>query len=97
MLNNELKTVEKQPSADNRQRRRLSGVVVSMKMAKTMVVRVDRRVAHPKYEKYFTVSKRYKVHDDKREAKVGDVVEIEETRPISKEKHWRYCRIVKAV
>lgn len=78
------------------QRRRLEGVVVSTKMAKTAVVRVDRRVAHPKYGKYFTVSKKFKVHDEHAKAKMGDVIEFEETRPISKDKNWRYIKTVKA-
>lgn len=96
MLNKELSAAENKRKISGQRRRRLEGVVVSVKMEKTAVVRVDRRVAHPKYEKYFTVSKRYKAHDDKRRAKVGDVVEIEETRPLSKEKRWRYCRTLKA-
>ena len=77
-------------------RRRLSGTVVSNKMAKTIVVRIDRRIAHPKYGKYYTVSTKLKVHDEKGAAKVGDDVEIEETRPLSKEKRFRYISTVKA-
>jgi small subunit ribosomal protein S17 len=76
-------------------RRHLQGLVISTKMAKTIVVRVDRRVAHPKYGKYYTVSKKFKVHDEKGAAHVGDVIEIEETRPLSKEKRWRYIATVK--
>lgn len=75
-------------------RRRLRGTVVSAKMAKTVVVRVDRRVAHPKYGKYYTVSTKLKVHDASGAAKVGDLVEIEETRPLSKEKRWRYIKTI---
>lgn len=78
------------------QRRRLQGLVISTKMAKTAVVRVDRRVAHPKYGKYYTVSRKFKVHDEKGAAHVGDLVEIEETRPVSKDKRWRYISTVKA-
>ncbi len=77
-------------------RRRLNGVVVSTKMTKTVVVRIDRRVAHAKYGKYFVVSKNLKVHDEKGVAKIGDLIEIEETRPLSKEKCWRYIATVKA-
>jgi len=77
------------------QRRRLQGVVVSSKMAKTIVVRIDRQVPHPKYGKYRTVSTRLKVHDAKSLAKVGDMVEIEETRPLSKEKRWRFMAVIK--
>jgi small subunit ribosomal protein S17 len=77
-------------------RRRLSGTVVSNKMAKTIVVRIDRRIAHPKYGKFYTVSTKLKAHDEKGAAKVGDVVEIEETRPLSKEKRFRYVLTLKA-
>ncbi|MFA4954121.1 MAG: 30S ribosomal protein S17 [Patescibacteria group bacterium] len=77
------------------QRRHLSGIVVSTKMAKTIVVRLDRRIPHPKYGKYFTVSTRLKVHDEKGVAKRGDLVEIEETRPLSKDKCWRLISVVK--
>lgn len=78
------------------QHRRLRGIVVSTKMEKTAVVRVDRQVAHPKYKKMYTVSKRYKVHDPKGVAHVGDLVEIEECRPISKEKCWRCIQTLKS-
>lgn len=77
-------------------RRRLTGTVVSAAMAKTIVIRIDRRVAHKKYGKYFTLSTKLKVHDEKGAAKVGDVVEIEETRPLSKTKRWRYIATVTA-
>lgn len=55
-------------------------------MDKTVVVKVDRYVKHPKYGKFYTISKRYKAHDEKNEHKVGEVVIIEESRPISKDK-----------
>jgi small subunit ribosomal protein S17 len=71
-------------------RRHLVGTVVSAKMAKTIVVRIERTVQHPKYGKTYAVSKKYKVHDPAGKAKVGDLIEIEETRPISSEKRWRY-------
>lgn len=77
-------------------RRRLQGTVVSTTMAKTAVVRVDRSIPHPKYGKYFTVSKKFKVHDEKGQAHVGDVIVFEETRPISKDKRWRFIETVKA-
>lgn len=70
-------------------RRRLEGIIVSDKMQKTVVVRVDRLKMHPKYKKRYAVSRRYKAHDEKGEYHVGDKVIIEETRPISKEKRWR--------
>lgn len=74
--------------------RRLQGTVVSTKMLKTAVVRIDRRVAHPKYGKMFTVSKKFKIHDPDAKARVGDLVEFEECRPLSKDKRWRYVRTV---
>lgn len=80
----------------NAKRRHLEGIVVSTKMAKTVVIRIDRRVAHEKYGKYFTVSTKLKVHDEKGAAHVGDLIEVEETRPLSKEKRWRFVRTVKA-
>lgn len=70
-------------------RRRLSGTVVSDKMDKTVVVRVDRTVVHPKYLKRYTVSKRYKAHDEENAFKTGDAVVIEEARPMSKDKRFR--------
>jgi len=75
-------------------KRRLQGTVVSAKMAKTVVVRIDRSVVHPKYGKRYTVSTKLKVHDEKGAAKVGDLIEIEETRPLSKDKRWRYISTV---
>jgi small subunit ribosomal protein S17 len=76
--------------------RHLQGVVVSTKMAKTAVVRVDRRIAHPKYGKYFTYSKKFKVHDPEGAAKVGDTVEFVEGRPISRDKRWTYVSTINA-
>ena len=66
----------------------LSGVVVSTKMQKTIVVKVTNFVKHPKYQKYQTSTKKYKVHDENGTAKMGDNVKIVETRPISKDKHF---------
>ena len=70
------------------------GVVISSKMAKTIVVRVDRRTTHAKYHKIMTRWKHYYVHDEKNEAKPGDRVEIVETRPLSKLKRWRLVSIL---
>ncbi|MDA0208103.1 MAG: 30S ribosomal protein S17 [bacterium] len=70
-------------------RRRLNGVVVSDKMDKTVVVRVDRAHQHPKYLKRFSLSKKYKAHDEENAYKAGDKVIIEETRPLAKSKTWR--------
>jgi small subunit ribosomal protein S17 len=79
----------------NRRRAQI-GMVVSDKMEKTIVVDVERFKKHPRYEKYLRRKKRYHVHDEKSEAKVGDQVEIVATRPISKQKRWRLVRIVRA-
>lgn len=69
--------------------RTFTGVVVSDKMAKTIVVRVDRTVVHPKYGKRYVMSRRYKVHDEKNAHKIGETVSFVETRPISRDKRWR--------
>jgi small subunit ribosomal protein S17 len=70
------------------------GEVISNKMAKTIVVRVERRFPHPKYKKVITGYKKFYAHDEKAEAKVGDRVRIEETRPLSKTKRWRLVAVV---
>lgn len=70
-------------------RKKVSGIVVSDKMDKTVVVNVSRYVAHKKYGKYYKIDKRYKAHDENNEYKVGDKVIIEETRPISKDKTFK--------
>ena len=67
----------------------LKGTVVSDKMDKTVVVLVERYVKHPKYQKYQTRSKKHKAHDEENAYKTGDIVMIEETSPISKDKHFR--------
>jgi small subunit ribosomal protein S17 len=78
------------------QKRTFKGTVVSNRMSKTVVVRVDQMKVHPKYGKRFLQSKRFKVHDEKGEYKVGDIVRFEETRPLSKEKRWRVIEKVSA-
>jgi len=70
-------------------KRKFSGVVVSDKMDKTIVVSVNRVKIHPRYKKRYTLSKKYKVHDEKNQYKKGDKVQFIETRPISKDKRWR--------
>lgn len=75
-------------------RRRLQGTVVSTKMQKTIVVRVDRMKTHPKYHKQYVMSNRYKVHDADAVAKLGDLVVIEETRPVSHDKRWRFVSVI---
>src|SRR5450759_3001284 len=75
-------------------RKEREGEVISNKMAKTIVVRVERRFSHPKYKKVVTGYKKLYAHDEKAEAKVGDTVRIEETRPLSKLKRWRLVAVV---
>jgi small subunit ribosomal protein S17 len=70
------------------------GEVIASKMAKTIVVRVERRYPHPRYKKIVTGYKKLYAHDEKGEAKVGDRVRLEETRPLSKTKRWRLVAIV---
>ena len=70
------------------------GEVISNKMTKTIIVRVQRRFPHPKFKKVVTGYKKFYAHDEKSEAKVGDRVRIEETRPLSKTKRWRLVEVV---
>lgn len=73
---------------DKKSKKVLKGTVISDKMQKTVVVSVSRFVKHPKYGKYYKISKKYKAHDEKNKAKIGDQVMIMETKPISKDKHF---------
>ncbi len=75
-------------------KRKLQGTVVSNKMEKTITVRVDRKIKHPKYGKIYSVSKKYKAHDEKKAANLGDIVEIREIRPLSKDKRWMYVKTI---
>jgi small subunit ribosomal protein S17 len=81
--------VSESTTKERGRRKTLIGIVVSNKMDKTAVVSVERRYPHPLYHKIIKSSKRYKAHDPKNEAVLGDVVRLEETRPLSKEKRWR--------
>ena len=73
-------------------KRILEGVVVSDKMDKTIVVKVERRVQHPIYKKFIRKSKKYHAHDEKNEFSIGDIVWLEEHRPISRLKRWTVVR-----
>ena len=75
-------------------RKTRTGNVVSNKMDKTVVVRIERMKMHPKFKKYIRVWKNIKAHDAENKCLIGDVVEIVETRPVSKDKRWRVSRIV---
>ena|SRR5579872_5533198 len=84
-----------QPAAPGRpNRKERVGEVIANKMTKTIIVRVERRFPHPKFKKVITGYKKFYAHDEKSEAKVGDRVRIEETRPLSKTKRWRLVEIV---
>jgi len=75
-------------------RKVLTGTVVSGKMNKTVVVRVDTMKAHPKYTKLVRQSVKFKVHDENNKAKAGDIVKIIPTKPLSREKRWRVSEII---
>jgi len=76
-------------------RRERIGVVFSDKMDKTVVVRVERYAQHKKYGKILKLRKKFKAHDEKNEARIGDRVVIRETRPLSKQKRWMVTKILK--
>jgi small subunit ribosomal protein S17 len=70
------------------------GKVVSNKMDKSIVVAIERRVAHPIYKKYYKKTTKLMAHDPNNECQIGDIVEIMETRPLSKRKRWRLVKIL---
>ena len=75
--------------------RKIKGTVISNKMAKTLVVRVDTLKRHAKYQKFYRTSKKFKVHDENGEYRIGDIIIMVETRPMSKDKRWRAVELVK--
>ncbi len=75
-------------------KQQMTGVVVSNKMDKTVVVKVDVRMRHPKYHKSYTKSIKYKAHDEANNCEIGDRVVIESTRPMSKDKHFAVIKTV---
>ena len=83
------------PAEKKVQKRTFTGEVTSDKMDKTIVVAVKRVKTHPIYKKQYSVTRKYKVHDEKNEAKIGDQVEFIECRPMSKEKRWRLLKPAK--
>jgi small subunit ribosomal protein S17 len=84
----------KSPDTARGTRKERLGEVIANQMAKTIVVRVERRFQHPKFKKVVTGYKKFYAHDEKGDAKVGDRVRIEETRPLSKLKRWRLVEVV---
>jgi small subunit ribosomal protein S17 len=79
---------------DRNSRKVLRGTVVSDKMDKTIVVEIQRSKSHPLYGRHVKTSTRFKAHDENNEAKMGDIVEVMETRPLSKDKHFRLVKVV---
>jgi len=79
---------------ESKKRKSFTGRVVSDKMDKTVVLAVTRRIAHSRYNKVVKRTTKYKAHDEKNECKVGDMVRVIETRPISKDKRWKVLEIV---
>jgi small subunit ribosomal protein S17 len=83
---------EKNKNLDKKEKkivRSFSGTVISNKMEKTILVKVDRTKIHPRYKKRYTISKKYKVHDAENKHKIGDKVKFVECKPISKDKRWK--------
>jgi small subunit ribosomal protein S17 len=80
---------------ERKRAKRIVGSVSSDRMDKTIAVEVERLVKHDQYDKYIKRTARYKAHDEKNEAHVGDIVEIEVSRPLSKTKSWRLVRVVR--
>ncbi len=83
-----------QPEVKRGNRKERVGEVVSNKISKTIVVKVERRFPHAQYKKIVTAYNKFYAHDEKNEAKIGDRVRIEETRPLSKTKCWRLVEVV---
>ncbi len=85
---------DQNPESSRSRRKVRTGVVVSDKMDKTVLVRVDRKVTHPLYRKTVRRSSKFAAHDEQNDAHVGDTVRVMETRPVSKSKRWRVVEIV---
>ncbi len=83
-------------SQDRGHRKERTGEVVSNKMQKTIVVRVERRFRHPKFKKIVTSFKKLYAHDEDKQAQIGDLVRIQETRPLSRTKCWRLVEVLNA-
>ena len=82
-----------QTEGQTRNRRTRTGIVVSDKMDKTVVVRIEKMIMHPIYKKFVRRRLKYKAHDENNDAKIGDTVLIEESRPLSRHKRWQIKEI----
>ena len=88
-------TTDQTPVSVARSSRKIrTGRVISNKMQKSIVVAIERKVPHPIYKKYYKRTSTLMAHDEKREANIGDLVKVMETRPLSKSKRWRLVEIV---
>ena len=94
-MNKEKKQPQKEETSSKRKISLLSGIVVSDKMDKTIVVRIERVTKHSLYNKVIKKFLKFKAHDEENKAKTGDKVKIAETRPLSKDKRWRLVEILK--
>ena len=86
--------METQTKMEKRHRKTLVGTVVSNKMEKTIVIRIERRKLHPLYKKYITRTKKIKAHDEGNLCQIGDLVKVIESRPLSKDKHWSLLEVL---
>jgi small subunit ribosomal protein S17 len=86
--------VETKTEKNKRNRKTLVGTVVSDKMEKTIVIRIDRRKLHPLYKKYITRTKKIKAHDEGNLCQIGDIVKVIESRPLSKDKRWNLLEVL---
>jgi small subunit ribosomal protein S17 len=86
--------VETKTKTEKRNRKTLIGTVVSNKMEKTVVIRIERRKLHPLYKKYITRTKKIKAHDEGNLCQIGDLVKVIESRPLSKDKRWSLLEVL---
>lgn len=86
--------MQQENATERHERKVKQGVVVSNKMQNTVVVKVERKLRHPQYDKVIVRAKKYYAHDESNALQIGDVVEITETRPLSKLKRWRVTQVV---
>jgi small subunit ribosomal protein S17 len=80
--------------SERRMRKERQGIVISNRMNKTVVVAIERMVAHSKYKKYLRVRSKLKAHDEGNQCQIGDRVAVTETRPLSRDKRWRVSRVL---
>ena len=86
--------METQAKTSKRNKKTLVGTVVSNKMEKTIVIRIERRKLHPLYKKYITRTKKIKAHDEGNLCQIGDLVKVIESRPLSKDKRWNLLEVL---